>query len=45
MGLCNSSDIFQAKVYEIFIDIKRFKTYIDYILLLGEGVSPNIHTS
>ena len=36
MGMCASGDIFQAKVDEMFGDIKGVKTYIDYILVLSK---------
>ena len=36
MGMCNSGDIFQAKVYELLGDIKGVKTYIDDILVLSK---------
>ena len=35
MGMCASVDIFQAKVDELLGDIDGLKTYIDYILVLG----------
>ena len=34
MGICDSRDIFQAKVDKIFGDIKGVKTYINDILVL-----------
>ena len=34
MGLCDSGDIFQAKVDKLLGDIKVVKTYIDNILVL-----------
>ena len=38
MGLCASGEIFQAKLDELLSYIKGFKTYIDYILVLGKGI-------
>ena len=37
MGICPSSDIFQSKLYDLLRDIKRIKTYIDNIIVLGKG--------
>ena len=45
MGLWYSGEIFQAKVYEFLSDIEGFKTYIDDIIVIGEGISLNIYTS
>ena len=41
MGLCDSGDIFQAKVDKLLGDIKVVKTYIDNILVLIKDRSPN----
>ena len=38
MGLCASSEIFQAKLDELLSDIKGFNTYIDDILVLDKGI-------
>ena len=37
MSMCASGDIFQAKFDELLGDIKGVKTYINDILVLGEG--------
>ena len=37
MELCASVDIFQSKVDKLLGDIDGVKTYIDNILVLGEG--------
>ena len=44
MGLCNSSDIFQAKVDNLLGDIDGVKTYIEDMLVLGKGIYSNIYT-
>eukprot|EP00957_Ditylum_brightwellii_P067686 5137636-Ditylum_brightwellii.AAC.1 len=31
MGLCNSPDIFQEKMNELFADLEEVKAYIDYL--------------
>ena len=36
MGVCASGNIFQAKVDELLDDIEGFKTYINYLLVLGK---------
>ena len=44
MRLCNSGDIFQAKVDELLGDIEGFKTYIDDIFVLGkDSLERNIY--
>ena len=38
MVLCAHGDTFQAKLYEIIVDIEGFKTYIDNTLVLDKGI-------
>ena len=35
MGLCNSPDIFQEKMNELFADLDYVRTYIDDLLILS----------
>ena len=37
MGLCNSSDIFQEKIYELFIGLYTVRVYIDELLHVTKG--------
>ena len=37
MGLCNSPDIFQEKMYELFIGLDTVRVYIDYLLHVRKG--------
>ena len=37
MGLCNSSDIFQEKMSELFADLEHVRTYIDDLLVISNG--------
>ena len=41
MGMCDSGDIFQAKLYELIGDIKGIKMHIDDILLLSKDCFTN----
>ena len=41
MGMCASGDILQAKVYNMFGDIKKFKTYTYDILVLSKDCLKN----
>ena len=38
MGMCAVGYIFQAKVYDLLIDIEDVKTYIDDILFLRKNL-------
>lgn len=33
MGLCNSPDIFQERMYELFSDLEYVRAYIDDLLV------------
>ncbi len=35
MGLCNSPDIFQERMYEIFSDLEYVRVYIDDLLVMS----------
>ena len=35
MGLCNSPDIFQAKMNELFNDLEYVRTYIDDLFMIS----------
>jgi hypothetical protein len=35
MGLCNSPDIFQECMYEIFSDLEYVRVYIDDLLVMS----------
>ena len=35
MGLCNSPDVFQEKMNEVFNDTEYVRTYIDYFLIIS----------
>ena len=37
MGLCNSPDIFQEKMYELFIGLDTVHVYIDELLHVTKG--------
>ena len=37
MGLCNSPDIFQEKMNELFADLEVVKAYIDDLLIITKG--------
>ena len=37
MGLCNSPDIFQKKMNELFHDLDHVRTYIDDLLCITKG--------
>ena len=37
MGLCNSPDIFQEKMYEIFVGIDIMRVYINDLLHVTKG--------
>ena len=37
MGLCNSSDIFQEKMNELFDGLEYIRAYIDDLLILTNG--------
>ena len=37
MGLCNSPDIFQEKMSELFDGLDFVRTYIDHLLILSKG--------
>ena len=37
MGLCNSPDIFQEKMSELFIGLDPVRVYIDELLLVSKG--------
>ena len=37
MGLCNSPDIFQEKMNELFAGIEEVKAYIDDLLVITKG--------
>ena len=37
MGLCNSPDIFQEKMNELFADLEVAKAYIDDLLIITKG--------
>ena len=37
MGLCNSPDIFQEKIYELFIGLDTVPDYIDDLLHVTKG--------
>ena len=37
MGLCNSPDIFQEKMNELFHDLENVRAYIDDLLLITKG--------
>ena len=37
MGLCNSLDIFQEKMNELFAGFENVRTYIDDLLILGKS--------
>jgi hypothetical protein len=37
MGLCNSPDIFQEKMNELFADLEGVKAYIDDLLVITKG--------
>ena len=34
MGVCNSPDIFQEKIYEIFVGLDTAYAYIDNLLII-----------
>ena len=37
MGLCNSPDIFQEKMSELFIGFENVRVYIDDLLIISKG--------
>ena len=37
MGLCNSPDIFQEKMNELFAGFEYVRAYIDYLLIITKG--------
>jgi hypothetical protein len=37
MGLCNSPDIFQECMYELFSDLEYVRAYIDDLLLMSSS--------
>jgi hypothetical protein len=37
MGLCNSPDVFQEKMNELFIGMDEVRAYIDDLLLITSG--------
>ena len=37
MGLCNSADIFQEKMNELFNGLELIKSYVDDLLLISNG--------
>ena len=37
MGLCNSPDIFQEKMNEIFVGFEYVRAYIDDLLIITKG--------
>ena len=37
MGLCNSPDIFQEKMNELFAGLKYVEAYIDDLLIVTKG--------
>ena len=37
MGLCNSLDIFQDKINELFNGLEYSRAYIDDLLIIGNG--------
>ena len=37
MGLCNSSDIFQEKMNELFHDLEYVRAYIDDLVIISNG--------
>ena len=37
MGLCNSPDIFQEKMLNLFVDLEYVRTYIDDLLVITKG--------
>ena len=37
MGLCNSPDIFQEKMFNLFADLEFVRTYIDDLLIVTKG--------
>ena len=37
MGLCNSPDIFQEKMGDLFADLEHVRTYIDDLLVISNG--------
>ena len=37
MGLCNSPDIFQENMSELFVGIDTVRFYIDYLLYIAKG--------
>ena len=39
MGLCNSPDIFQEKMNEIFAGFEYVRTYIDDLLIISNGIT------
>ena len=43
MGLCNSPDIFQEKMSELFDGLEFVRTYIDYLLILFKEGSYQDH--
>jgi len=42
MGLCNSPDIFQERMYELFSDLEYVRAYIDDLLVTSSPRSKNI---
>ena len=37
MGLCNSPDIFQEKINELFHGLEYVRAYIDDVLIISNG--------
>ena len=37
MGVCNSPDIFQEKIIELFNGLEYFRAYIDDLLIISNG--------
>ena len=37
MGLCNSADIFQEKMSELFTGLEYIRAYIDDLLIISKG--------
>jgi hypothetical protein len=37
MGLCNSPDIFQEQMFELFLDLEYIRAYIDDLLMMSSS--------
>jgi hypothetical protein len=37
MGLCNSPDIFQEQMFELFLDLEYISAYIDDLLMMSSS--------